>query len=78
MAVRTETVDPDLARRPRHELADDLDHKRIGILYIVTAFFFFFAAGVMALLIPRPARPGGPGHFIWRTPTTSSSPSTGR
>ena len=27
------------------------DHKRIGILYIVTAFFFFFAAGVMALLM---------------------------
>ena len=28
-----------------------VDHKRIGILYIVTAFFFFFAAGVMALLM---------------------------
>jgi cytochrome c oxidase subunit 1 len=28
-----------------------VDHKRIGILYIVTAFGFFFAAGVMALLM---------------------------
>jgi len=28
-----------------------LDHKRIGVLYIVTAFFFFFAGGVMALLM---------------------------
>ena len=28
-----------------------LDHKRIGILYIVTSFFFFFAAGLMALLM---------------------------
>ena len=43
--------DPDVARRPRDELADDARHKRIGILYIVTAFAFFFAAGVMALLM---------------------------
>jgi cytochrome c oxidase subunit 1 len=27
------------------------DHKRIGILYIVTSLFFFFAGGVMALLM---------------------------
>ena len=28
-----------------------LDHKRIGVLYIVSAFFFFFAGGIMALLM---------------------------
>ena len=28
-----------------------VDHKRIGVLYLVTAFFFFLAAGVMALLM---------------------------
>jgi cytochrome c oxidase subunit 1 len=28
-----------------------VDHKKIGILYIVSAFFFFFAGGVMALLM---------------------------
>src|SRR5215210_945460 len=28
-----------------------LDHKRIGILYIVSAFLFFFAGGVMAILM---------------------------
>jgi cytochrome c oxidase subunit I len=28
-----------------------VDHKRIGILYICTAIFFFFAGGVMALLM---------------------------
>jgi cytochrome c oxidase subunit I len=28
-----------------------LDHKKIGILYIVSAFFFFFAGGIMALLM---------------------------
>jgi cytochrome c oxidase subunit I len=28
-----------------------LDHKKIGILYIVSAFFFFFAGGIMAVLM---------------------------
>jgi cytochrome c oxidase subunit 1 len=28
-----------------------LDHKRIGILYLVSAFFFFFAGGIMAILM---------------------------
>jgi cytochrome c oxidase subunit 1 len=28
-----------------------VDHKRIGVLYLVTAFAFFLAAGVMALLL---------------------------
>ena len=28
-----------------------VDHKRIGIMYIVTALFFFFAGGIMALLM---------------------------
>ena len=28
-----------------------VDHKRIGILYIVTAYVFFFAGGVMAILM---------------------------
>jgi cytochrome c oxidase subunit I len=35
------------------------DHKRIGILYVVTAFFFFVVAGIMALLIRSElAQPG--------------------
>src|SRR5258706_16463009 len=28
-----------------------VDHKRVGIRYIVTAFFFFFTAGLLALLM---------------------------
>ena len=28
-----------------------VDHKRIGIRYIVTAFFFFFSAGLLALFM---------------------------
>jgi cytochrome c oxidase subunit 1 len=37
-----------------------VDHKRIGILYIATAGFFFLAAGVMALLIrTQLAKAGG-------------------
>jgi cytochrome c oxidase subunit I len=35
------------------------DHKKIGILYIVTAFFFFVVAGIMALFIRSElAQPG--------------------
>ncbi len=35
------------------------DHKKIGILYIVTAFFFFVVAGIMALIIRAElAQPG--------------------
>ena len=30
------------------------DHKKIGILYIITAFFFFVVAGLLAELI-RPS-----------------------
>jgi cytochrome c oxidase subunit 1 len=35
------------------------DHKKIGILYVVTAFFFFVVAGIMAVLIRSElAQPG--------------------
>ena len=51
MAVRTETVNPNWRDGRVTSWLTTVDHKRIGILYIVTAFFFFFAAGVMALLM---------------------------
>jgi cytochrome c oxidase subunit 1 len=51
VAVRTETVDPTWRDGRVTSWLTTVDHKRIGILYIVTAFFFFFAAGVMALLM---------------------------
>jgi len=36
------------------------DHKQIGIMYIVTAFFFFMVGGMEALLIrAQLARPDG-------------------
>src|SRR6266496_1097013 len=28
-----------------------VDHKKIGIMYIVNSFFFFFAAGILALVV---------------------------
>ena len=28
-----------------------VDHKKIGVLYIVNSFIFFFAAGILALVI---------------------------
>jgi cytochrome c oxidase subunit I len=51
VAVRTETVNPTWRDGRVTSWLVTLDHKRIGILYIVTSFFFFFAAGVMALLM---------------------------
>ncbi|HSE80161.1 MAG TPA: cytochrome c oxidase subunit I [Gaiellaceae bacterium] len=51
MAVRTETVTPSWRDGRITSWLTTLDHKRIGILYIVTAFGFFFAAGLMALLM---------------------------
>ena len=51
-----------------------VDHKKIGILYIFTAFAIFLAGGVLALLVRwELAQPG----LRWaRTPTTRCSPCT--
>ncbi|MGH3035603.1 MAG: cytochrome c oxidase subunit I [Gaiellaceae bacterium] len=51
MAVRSEALAPSWREGRVTGWLTTVDHKRIGILYIVTAFFFFFAAGVMALLM---------------------------
>jgi cytochrome c oxidase subunit 1 len=51
MAVRTETLAPTWREGRVMGWVTTVDHKRIGILYVVTAFGFFFAAGLMALLM---------------------------
>ncbi len=57
MATRTIVEVPGVARRKRldetyiGEWLMTTDHKKIGVMYIVTAFFFFLAGGVEALLI---------------------------
>jgi cytochrome c oxidase subunit I len=51
MAVRTETLPPTWKEGRVTSWITTVDHKRIGVLYIVTAFGFFFAAGLMALLM---------------------------
>ena len=38
-----------------------LDHKRIGVLYIVSAFFFFFTRRDHGAPDAHPARPGRAG-----------------
>ena len=73
---------PRPSRRPGRKAASlswvtTVDHKRIGVLYIVTAFGFFLAAGVMALLM-RVQLSQADNDFLTRTATTSSSRSTGR
>ncbi|MFL5624545.1 MAG: cytochrome c oxidase subunit I [Ktedonobacteraceae bacterium] len=57
MATRTIVEIPGVARRKRldetyiGEWLMTTDHKKIGVMYIVTAFFFFLSGGVEALLI---------------------------
>jgi cytochrome c oxidase subunit I len=64
LSRRARTIDPPPLHRPgwQRALAAMLrttDHKTIGKMYLVTALFFFLAAGVMALLMRAElARPG--------------------
>src|ERR1041384_7956454 len=54
MAVNVESVKPYRADWKRGRVASWLttvDHKRIGILYIVTSLVFFALGGLLALLI---------------------------
>ena len=51
MAVRSEALAPTWKEGRVVSWLTTVDHKRIGVLYIVTAFGFFFAAGLMALLM---------------------------
>src|SRR5436190_23451380 len=66
MATRTITEGVSIARRRRLSetyIGDWLmttDHKKIGIMYIITSFFFFVVGGVDALLIrTQLAQPDG-------------------
>ena len=52
--MATTTLEPRAAGYRRSWVMDWLttvDHKKIGILYIVNSFLFFFAAGILALVI---------------------------
>jgi len=55
---------PQAARRPERgsrlsDLLRTTDHKTIGVMYMVTSFGYFFAGGLMALLMRAElARPG--------------------
>jgi cytochrome c oxidase subunit I len=51
VAVRTETLAPTWKEGRITSWVTTVDHKRIGVLYLVTAFGFFLAAGLMALLM---------------------------
>jgi cytochrome c oxidase subunit 1 len=51
VAVRAEPVAPSWKQGPILSWLTTVDHKRIGVLYIVTAFLFFLGGGVMALLM---------------------------
>src|ERR671923_1158144 len=52
--MATTTLEPQAGAYRRSwaiEWLTTVDHKKIGVLYIVNSFFFFFAAGILALVI---------------------------
>ena len=65
MAVRTEALAPTWKEGRVLSWVTTVDHKRIGVLYLVTAFGFFLAAGVMALLM-RAQLSQADNHFLTR------------
>ena len=62
MAVRAEPVAPTWRDGSVMGWLTTVDHKRIGVLYIVSSFVFFIGAGVMALLIRLQRRMGRRGR----------------
>ena len=59
MATTTLTPAASAYRTGLYEWLTTTDHKRIGILYIVNSFIFFFIGGIFALLVRTElARPG--------------------
>jgi cytochrome c oxidase subunit 1 len=65
VAVRTEALAPTWKEGRVLSWVTTVDHKRIGVLYLVTAFGFFLAAGVMALLM-RAQLSQADNHFLTR------------
>jgi cytochrome c oxidase subunit 1 len=65
VAARSEPVAPTWKEGPVVAWLATVDHKRIGLLYLVTAFVFFLAAGFMAVLMRLQLAQAG-NEFITR------------
>ena len=79
MAVRAEPVYPVPWYRGRFtSWITTVDHKRIGIPYLVTCVIFFGAGGIMAVLMLAPPKSlvrtyRVPRRVLWRTYVTGAS-----
>ena len=59
MATTALTPAASTYRSALYEWLTTTDHKKIGILYLVNSFIFFFLAGILALLVRTElAQPG--------------------
>jgi cytochrome c oxidase subunit 1 len=65
VAVRTATYRSDWRRGRVASWVTTVDHKRIGLLYIVTSLVFFVAGGILALLM-RAQLAQADEHFVTR------------
>ena len=61
-----------------YEWLTTTDHKKIGILYVINSFVFFFIGGVLALVVRPSSRSPGSSSSRTSTPTTSCSRCTPR
>ena len=78
MATTALTPAASAYRSGLYEWLTTTDHKKIGILYVINSFLFFFIGGILALVVRTElAQPGL--QFLDDEPsTTSSSRCTGR
>ncbi len=59
MATTTLPRSATASRSTLYEWLTTTDHKKIGIMYLINSFFFFFFAGILALLVRTElAQPG--------------------
>ena len=79
MATTTLTPAASAYRSGLYEWVTTTDHKKIGILYVVNSFVFFFLGGLMALGVRTElAQPGPPAGPATSRSTTSCSRCTAR
>jgi len=74
---REAVLDPAKRRHYQLRVLSTVDHKRIAVLYMLTALVFFVIGGTEALFI-RLQLIVPNNHFLSPTRSTNSSPCTGR
>ena len=78
MATTTLTPAASAYRSGLYAWLTTTDHKKIGIMYLVNSFVFFFVGGILALRASAPSSPSPASSSSTTRPTTSCSRCTPR